>query len=132
MIGVKFPFTISGGSVVTTSNPTEIIGSRVTFLLGTLVGERLMRPNWGVDILSTVHALGADLDESLEEGIRDAFQTHFPEYEPREIRIAPQPDNPAWVTVYVRYGKYDSDLDEEVQVGTPVPGGAEIYPEEGL
>jgi phage baseplate assembly protein W len=131
-IGVKFPFTISGGSVVTTSNPTEIIGSNVTFLLGTLTGERLMRPNWGVDLLGTVYALGADIEEALDEAIRDAFGVHFKEYEPREINVRADPDNPAWVSVSVRFGRYDSDVDVNVEAGTPVPGGAEIYPEEGL
>lgn len=132
MIGVKFPFTISGGSVVTTANPTEIIGSRVAFLLGSLVGERVMRPTWGVNLLNTVHALGGDLDDALEEAIEDAFKSWFPQYEPRGIEINRRDDNPAYVEIVVRYGKYDSDLDETVRVGTQVPGGSEIYNTEGL
>lgn len=130
MIAVKFPFTISGGSVVTTDNPTEIIGSQVTFLLGTMLGERVMRPSWGIDLLSTVHSLGADLDESMEEAIQDAFNTHFPEYEPRDIDLVRNPDNPGWVDVVVRFGKYDSDLDVTARTGTQV--GTETASTEGL
>ena len=46
MIGVKFPFTIQGGSVAVTNTDSEIIGSRVVFCLGTMIGERVMRPTW--------------------------------------------------------------------------------------
>lgn len=132
MIGVKFPFTISGGSVVTTSNPTEILGSQVTFCLGTLIGERVMRPTWGVDLMSTVHALGADLDEAIEEAVEDTFQAWFPDYEPRGIDIERNNDNPAYIEVIVRYGRYDSELDSTVRVATQLASGTEIDASEGL
>lgn len=132
MIGVKFPFTISGGSVVTTSDPTEIIGSRVTFLIGTSIGERIMRPAWGIDILSTVFSLGGDLEDAMEEAIEVAFTDHFPEYEPREITFNRIPDNPTYVEISVRFGRYDSDMDAVARVGTQLPGGSEIQANEGL
>jgi len=132
MIGVKFPFTITGGSIATTSNPAEIIGSQVTFCLGTMIGERLMRPTWGVDIINTVHSIGADLDVALPEAIRNAFSTHFPDYEPREIEIIRRVDNPAYVDIDVKFGHYDSDIDMLVRVGTQLPDGTEIYANEGL
>jgi phage baseplate assembly protein W len=132
MIGVKFPFTIQGGSVAVSDNSSEIIGSRIVFCLGTMIGERIMRPTWGVDIINTVHSVGGDLDIAMREAVINAFHTWFPNYEVREVSLSRNPDNPAYVEVEVRFGKYDSDSDEIVRVGTQLPGGTEIYTNEGF
>lgn len=132
MIGVKFPFTIQGGSVAVSDNSAEIVGSQIVFCLGTLIGERVMRPTWGVDILNTVHSVGGDLDIAMQEAIVNAFRQWFPDYEAREITLSRNPDNPAYVEIEVRYGKYESDVDETVRVGTQLPGGTEIYTNEGF
>jgi phage baseplate assembly protein W len=132
MIGVKFPFVIQGGSVAISDNPTEIIGSQIVFCLGTMTGERVMRPTWGVDIIGSVQALEGDLDTAMQEAVSGAFKRWFPDYEPRQIDITRNPDNPAYVEIEVRFGRYDSDLDETVRVGTQLPGGTEIYTNEGF
>lgn len=131
-LGVKFPFRIQSGSVAVTDNPTEQIGSQVVFCLGTMIGERVMRPQWGVDILSTVYSLGADLDIAMEEAVHTAFKQFFPDYEARTIQIKKDPDRPTYVEVEVRFGRYDSAVDETVRVGTQLPGGSEIYTNEGF
>ena len=130
MIGVKFPFSLTSGSVTVTDNPTEIIGSQVTFLLGTMIGERVMRPSWGVDILSTVYSMGGEMDVAMQEAVENAFRTHFPDYEAREVSIHRNPDTPTIVEIEVRFGKYNSDLDQTVRVGTQLPSGTEIYSNE--
>jgi phage baseplate assembly protein W len=132
MIGVKFPFTIQGGSVAVSDNSTEVIGSQVVFCLGTMIGERVMRPTWGVDIVNTVHAVGGDLDMAMSEAITNAFQIWFSDYEVREVVLSRNQENPAYVEVEVRFGKYDSEVDEIVRVGTQLPGGTEIYTNEGF
>ena len=132
MIGVKFPFVIQGGSVAVTDNPTEIIGSRVVFCLGSMTGERVMRPTWGVDIINTIQSVGGDLDLAVSEAISNAFKQWFPGYQAREINLTRNPDNPAYVEITVRFGKYDSEIDETVRVGTQLPGGTEIYTDEGF
>jgi phage baseplate assembly protein W len=130
--GVKFPFTIQGGSVAMTDNPTEIAGSRIVFCLGTMIGERIMRPNWGVDIINTVHSVGGDLDLAIKEAVQNAFLAWFPEYEAREVSLTRNQENPTYVEVEVRFGRYDSELDESIRVGTQLPNGTEIYTNEGF
>lgn len=130
--GVKFPFTIQGGSVAVTDNPTEQIGSQIVFCLGTMIGERVMHPLWGIDLLSTVWSLGGDLDLAMREGIDAAFKRWFPDYEAREIRVTRNTARPSYVEIEVRYGRYDSDLDATVKVGTQLPGGTEIQTNEGF
>lgn len=132
MIGLKFPFTIQGGSVAVSDHTPEIVGSQIVFCLGTMIGERIMRPDWGVDIVNTVHAVGGDLDLAMSEAVTNAFRQWFPEYEVRDMELNRSPDNPAYVEVEVRYGTYDSDIDEVVRVGTQLPGGTEIYTNEGF
>jgi phage baseplate assembly protein W len=131
-VAVKFPFSIGGGSVVTTDNPTEAIGSRVTFCLGTLVGERVMRPGWGIDIMNHVYAMGAGLEAAVVEGVEEAFRQWFPSYELRGTSVAFDKQDPSRVNITVRYGSYGKGIDEVSRVGTPVPGGAEIFKGEGL
>ena len=132
MTGVKFPFTIQAGSVAMSDDTAEVIGSQVVFCIGTLIGERVMRPTWGVDLLSTVWSVGGDLDSAMREGIEQAFKTWFPEYEPRNILVTRNTDRPTYVEVEVRFGRYDTALDTTVRVGTQLPGGTEIYSNEGF
>lgn len=131
-LGVKFPFVIQSGSVAVSDNPSETINSQIVFCLSTMIGERVMRPTWGVDILSTVYSMGGDLDTAMQEAVDDAFKRWFPEYEPREITVSRNRDRPTYVEVEVRYGRYESDVDETVRVGTQLPGGSEIYTNEGF
>lgn len=131
-LSVKFPFTIQGGSVAVTDNPTEQVGSQIVFCLGTMIGERVMHPLWGIDLLSTVWSLGGDLDLAMREGIDAAFKRWFPEYEAREIKVTRDASRPAYVEIEVRYGRYDSDIDAVARVGTQLPGGTEIQTNEGF
>ena len=131
MLGVKFPFSVGSGSVVTTANPAEIIQSKILFLLSTKASERVMRPNWGLDLMNAVHALGGEWEEALEESIRTAFTDHFPEYEVREVTSRRDRYNPTLSVVEVRYGKFDSALDQTARAGVVV-GDSEIFDDEGL
>lgn len=51
MTNFSVPFTITKqGRVGTTSNPNQIATDRVESLVGTFPGERVMQPNYGVDV----------------------------------------------------------------------------------
>lgn len=130
--GVKFPFTIQSGSVAVTDNTAEAVGSQIVFCLSSMIGERVMRPTWGVDILSTVWSIGGELDLAMREAIDAAFKRWFPDYEVRGISITRNSDRPTYVEVDVRFGRYDGELDSSVRVGTQLPGGTEIYTNEGF
>lgn len=131
-LGVKFPFRIQSGSVSVTDNMTEMINSRVSFCLGTMIGERVMRSTWGVDLLSTVYSLGGELDDAMKEAVVNAFRVWFPDYEVRSITVERDLDYPTYVEVEVKFGRFESGIDETVRVGTQLPGGSEIYTNEGF
>lgn len=130
--GVKFPFTIQGGSVALTDNPLEVIGSRIVFCMGTMMGERVMNPLWGMDILSTVWSIGGDLDIAMQEAIENGFRVWFPKYEAREVTIYRNPDRPTYIEIEIRWGRFDSAADVVSRVGTQLPGGTETYMDEGF
>jgi phage baseplate assembly protein W len=132
LVGVKYPFSIGGGSVTTTSNPVEMAGSQITFCLGTMVGERVMRPDWGLDIMNSVFAMGGDMDSVMREAVEDAFRRWFPDYRLKEVSSSVDEQNPATVYLRVRYGTYeDSSQDTTVRVGVQIPSGSEIFNNEG-
>jgi phage baseplate assembly protein W len=126
-VSIKFPFAIEGGSVVTTNSEPEAITSRVVFCLSTQLGERVTRPEWGVEILNASYAMTGDLIEGLREGIENAFHKWFPTYELRAVDIKWEPGKSTIVNVSVRYGKFDTALDEMAKVGVRMPDGTEIY-----
>jgi phage baseplate assembly protein W len=129
---VKYPFSIGGGSVTMTTNQAEIIGSQVAFCLGTMIGERVMRPNWGLDIMNSVFAIGGDMDSVLREAVEEAFRKWFPDYQLKEVTTKADEHDPARITLDVRYGTFeDSSEDQETRVGVQIPGGAEIFNNEG-
>lgn len=132
MIGVKFPFDISSGSVAVTENFQDIIRSQVMFCLGSQVGERVMRPTWGIDIYDAVHSLGVEVETATKDAVAEAFRIWFRDYELREVQVRRNPQDSTMVIVEVRFGNYGEGTDLAVQVGTPVPGGAEIFDNEGL
>jgi phage baseplate assembly protein W len=114
---IKYPFSIRGGSVVTDADPSESIGSRVVFCIGSQTGERVMRANWGVEILNSVYAMGGDLDESITEGVEVAFQTWFPDLSLKDVTVTPDKHQRT----------PDSDLDQMTRVGVRAPDGTEMF-----
>jgi hypothetical protein len=132
LIGLKYPFEIRNGSVVSTTHPTEIIGSRVTFCLGSWMGERVMRPTWGITLLNASHAVGADLYTIINESIEDAFAAWFGEYEIRGVKIEKNPYDPTYVTVEVRYGLPQKSEDLVSRVGVRTPDGTETFVGDGF
>lgn len=120
MASVVFPFTIKNGKVAVTDVDGYEVRSKVMFCLGTEVGERVMRPNWGIDILSTIYAVGGELDDAVEEAIENAFKKWFPKIRLIDTDIVLRKDDPTFATVTVRFGRIDEDVDEVVRLDMPV------------
>jgi hypothetical protein len=123
-VSVKFPFQIANGSVATTSLDREALRSKVMFCLGSQINERVMRPQWGIDILSTSYSVGADLAEAVPEAIAFAFQRWFPSLRLIAAEVTINDRDPTYVDVLVRYGQIDSDIDEVARLEIPVSEGA--------
>jgi len=136
-IALKYPFSISGGSATSVSHPMEIIGSQVSFCLGTLVGERVMRPTWGLPRdekyqETALFAMGADIELIMGEAVELAFSRWFPKYEVRGVRVEFDKFNQTSVTVEVRYGEPRKATDVIARVGVQVPDGTELFGNEGM
>lgn len=77
-IAISLPFTIgSTGLVIQTSDQAKIWEDRVRSVIGTAVGERIMRHSFG----STLHKEVFDNETAVEEKVRgivfDAFTNHI-------------------------------------------------------
>jgi phage baseplate assembly protein W len=136
-VALKYPFSISGGSVTSVSDPLEIIGSQVSFCLGTLVGERVMRPTWGLPRdekyqETALFAMGADVELIMNEAVEAAFNRWFPKFEVRGVRVEFDKFNPTYVTVEVRYGEPRKATDAVAKVGVQMPDGTELFGNEGM
>lgn len=119
-VSVKFPFQVSNGVVATTTLDREAVRSKLMFCLGTQVNERVMRPSWGIDIMNTVYAVGADLDEAIPEAIAEMFRRWFPSYTLIEALVEQDPKYPTHASVTVRYGDIDSGVDEVLRQELPI------------
>ena len=131
MTAVKYPFNIYNGRVVMAEDPSREIESAVMFCLSTQVGERVMQPEWGIDIMNSSYAMGAGIETSVDEAIRSAFRRWFPDYQIRKITVTPNTFNPTYVEVDVNWGKYGSSIDKLSKVGVQIPGGSEMFSGEG-
>lgn len=120
MASVVFPFAIKNGKVAVTDVDGHEVRSKVMFCLGTETGERVMRPNWGIDILSTVYSVGGDLDAAVEEAIAEAFKKNFRKIRLIETETVVKEDDPTYASVTVRFGRIDDDVDEVVRLDMPV------------
>lgn len=120
---VRFPFRIVNGSVSMASD-ADAIRSKVMFCLGTQVNERVMRPSWGIDIMSTVYSVGADLEAAIPEAVSQAFRRWFPDIRLIETQVVQDPATPTMATVTVRFGDIEADGGEDVaQFDLPLDEG---------
>jgi phage baseplate assembly protein W len=131
MTSVRFPFDIVNGKVVVDEDPGREIESKVVFCLSTQVGERVMNPDWGIDILNSAYSMGASTSQVIDEAIRNAFRTFFPEYQVKEVKVTPNLMNPTYIVVDARWGKFGSAIDLLSKVGVQLPGGGEYFEGEG-
>lgn len=133
-VGVRFPFSISNGSVNVVASDGEIMKSRLMLCLGTQVTERVMRPQYGIDILGTVYSVGGDYRDAIPEAIADSFRRWFPSLQLLETSIEQVEESGDYYTanvltvgsvtsyliVTVRFGRIDSETDEIIRYQLPV------------
>jgi phage baseplate assembly protein W len=73
-IAVSLPFSINEfGSVAFTTSQEKIWADRVRSAVGTGVNERLMRPNYGVDIRGAVMESSETAEELIKREVELAF-----------------------------------------------------------
>jgi uncharacterized protein len=73
-ITIAFPFAVgNGGNVKTVTSEESKHALRVRSVLGTLKGERVMRPTFGSDISKRVFDNHKEISNAISEDVRLAF-----------------------------------------------------------
>lgn len=73
-VAVSLPFSISEfGTVATTSSQEKIWSDRVRSAVGTAVGERVLRPDYGTEIAASVFSTLEAAAETLKQEVELAF-----------------------------------------------------------
>ena len=116
---VMYPFKIENGSVATTTLDNNALKSKVLFCVGTQIGERVMRPQWGIDIMQTVYMIGGEPEDYIPEAITAAFRKYFPKVGKVDVKVTRAKDDPTYVTAEVRYGQIGTAVDEIIRVSLP-------------
>ena len=105
MIAIDFPFRFTGGSLTTTDKYYRIVRAQIVDVLMTNYRERVMRPEYGSDILSLVMAPQDELRRSdTESVIKDRVASAMPRAIIDSVTLIPlSGEQGARLTVQVRY-----------------------------
>lgn len=78
-ISIAIPFRIDEfGKVATTSSLPKLYADRVRSVIGTALGERVFRPEFGTSIPSGVFDTVEVIEDLIDSEIRAAFSRHLP------------------------------------------------------
>lgn len=79
-IAVSLPFTIdASGKVVSTTNTDKIWMDRVASLIGTNLGERLMKPTFGTKLSTIAFSNSNEIPEIVDRELGLTFSVFFPQ-----------------------------------------------------
>ncbi len=79
MKAISYPFTIdTHGSVAWTTDPRKVWQDRVRAVLNTAVGDRAMRPLFGLNSANTLMNLGTPAATPIQEAVQTAFSSWLP------------------------------------------------------
>ena len=80
---MTLPFSISAyGSVSTTTSQEKIWADRVRTVIGTLIGERIMRPKFGSDIPVSLFENNSNKESLLTDRLEDEIDNAFSKFLP--------------------------------------------------
>jgi phage baseplate assembly protein W len=78
-LALSLPFSVNPyGRISTTTERSKIWQDRVRSVIGTFLGERVMRPNFGADVVDAVHETSEEAIIIIETQVRQAFNTYLP------------------------------------------------------
>jgi|LauGreDrversion4_2_1035121.scaffolds.fasta_scaffold430350_2 phage baseplate assembly protein W len=76
---IAFPFSIDNrGNVVFTTNQEEIWAARVKSAVGTIAGERVMRPSYGTTIADSFFDTQTAVEDKVKRDIASVFINQLP------------------------------------------------------
>jgi phage baseplate assembly protein W len=78
-IALSFPFSLNDyGNITVTSDPDKIWKDRVAVVVGTQIGERVMRPQFGTKVAFAAWTTRTAMEEIIRKEVGQAFQRHLP------------------------------------------------------
>lgn len=78
-MSLSYPFRLDDyGNIATTTDPTKIWADRVRSVIGTVVGERVMRPTFGSKVAFAAFATRSAMEDIVRREIERGFYLHLP------------------------------------------------------
>ena len=78
-VALVVPFTLDGnGNIVTTNNQSQIWSNRVRALIGTRLGERVMRPEYGAKIGEALFNTVGSMSDIVTREVNRVFGEYLP------------------------------------------------------
>jgi len=78
-IAIALPFSFdSFGNVLTTTDQEKMWADRVVSVIGTAVGERVMRGDFGTEIRGALFDTESSMETKVNETVNTAFANHLP------------------------------------------------------
>lgn len=87
-LAITLPFSVNPyGRIGTTTEQSKIWQDRVRSVIGTYLGERVMRPNFGSDVIDAIFESSGEAELIVQNEIRKAFQRYLPSLSLSEINV---------------------------------------------
>ncbi|MGM0576308.1 MAG: GPW/gp25 family protein [Myxococcota bacterium] len=102
--GIAFPMGVDAYGALETSSHEESVAESIRLVLGTAVGERVMRPEFGCRIHDLVfHPVNANTCALVSLYTREALVKWEPRIEDIQVRAYPDPTQENAILVNIQY-----------------------------
>jgi phage baseplate assembly protein W len=128
---LSLPFTFdSTGNIATTLDQSKIWQDKVRSAVGTILGERVMRSNFGSDVSFSQFDTVGEIQKTIEENVSALFSSTFPTLEVKDV-LAEYNVSSEELVVSVEYMLPNQD-EVKTQVGIATISGTQPLYEENL
>lgn len=130
---ISLPFSINAyGRVNTTTDKSKLWQDRVRSVIGTYLGERVMRPDFGSDVTENVFESSEEAKALIQTNIREAFATNLVTLTLSDV-IVDYDENTGVLNAEVIYALPDARIEDVesttigiVRIGSDLPPIQEI------
>jgi phage baseplate assembly protein W len=78
-VAIALPVSFDAfGNIITTKDSAKIWSDRVQLAIGTNIGERVMRPDYGTKIAQNIFNTHSAMEENIRAGIQTVFSRYLP------------------------------------------------------
>jgi len=107
---ISYPFSIdTHGHIASTTDPRKIWQDRVRAVINTQLGDRVMRPGFGVDTETAILNYGTPAENELTVNLKNAFVSLLPSLNVQKVK-ATMDSASAVLTVEVWFNLPDKTL----------------------